>query len=100
MDARFARAFSRSGLADSGTFRRKGSTTAIACTVLVDDAVQFVGDQTQVVNDKKVITAYFAEIGQQEPMHGDTFVINGDTFAVDSVSNKDASRVICIVSVQ
>jgi hypothetical protein len=100
LDARFVRAFKRSGIADAGTFRRKLSPTEIPCTVLVDDAVQFVGDQTQVLNDKKAVTAYYAEIGRPPPIFGDTFTVGDAVYAVDSISNQDASRVVCIVSVK
>lgn len=97
-DAMAAPVFAGAGLADSATFRRKNSAAVIDCTVLVDDAVQFVGDVTQVVDGKKQVTAYFAEIGSTEPVFGDLFMIDGEKWSVDSVLNRDASRVVCIVS--
>lgn len=97
LDARFARAFKRSGIADTGTFRRKGSATDLPGTFLLDENVQVFGDQTGVPQLVTTVTAYFADIGQPEPVNGDTFTVGTRSFDVDALSNKDASRVICIV---
>jgi hypothetical protein len=94
MDARFMRAFSRSGLADSATFTRGIAVTP--CTIMIDNAVQLIGDQSQVVDNKTTVTAQLAEIGV--PARGDKFTtLAGRVLTVDAIVKKDESIVVCVI---
>ena len=107
MDARFARAFSRSGLADAALYRRNGTVIDVPCTIYVDRSSQLQGDLAQVANDDVVVTAFVGDIGTQAPARGDTFSLgtllngvftpSGEVFAIDGLTNKDESRFVCLV---
>lgn len=96
-DAMAGPAFLVAGLATAATFRRRGTTTDIPCTILVDDGIQLIGDQSQVINDQTTVTAFAADIGSPDPAHGDKFTLDDRVLIVDSISNKDESRFVCIV---
>ena len=100
LDAQISSQLKRTGWADDATFRRKNTSAGIACTVEVDDAVQFVGDQTQVADSKTLVTAYFADIGQPAPIRGDLFTVGTRKLSVDSILEQDESAVVCIVTEQ
>lgn len=91
-------AFVPAGIADPAVFRRKGTAIDIDCTVFVDENVQLQGDQSQVINDATTLICFVADIGSQAPVRGDTFTIGEQVFTVDSISDHDESRFVCIVA--
>lgn len=99
LDEQLRDVFSQSGLADDATYRAKDSTTDVSCTVFVDRGVTYQGADGQVMNDQIVITAFLEEI-TGVPARGAEFDIGDETFRVDRVTNKDESRVVCLVTVK
>ena len=88
------RAFSRSGIADAATFT--SGITSTPCTVMVDDGVQLIGDQSRVLDGKTTVTAQLAEIGVV-PVRGDKFTVGTRVLLVDGIADKDESIVICVI---
>lgn len=96
-DAIFAPAAKAARLGDAATFTQAGGSP-VACTVLVDRGLTVQNADTGgITNDQTTITAYLADIGER-PERGARFVVDGDTFVVDSVQSADESRVVCIVT--
>jgi hypothetical protein len=95
-DAMAAPLFEAAGTADLGTYRPCGGTAVEDCHFLVDRGVQFVGETSQRIAPLTLVTGYLAELGRV-PRKGDEFEIDGETFIVDAIQNKDESRVICTV---
>lgn len=94
LDARVFNAFVGAGLADAATFT--SGITSTPCTVMVDDGVQLIGDQSRVLDDKTTVTARLAEIGAV-PARGDKFTVGTRVLTVDAIADKDESIVVCII---
>lgn len=97
MDAALMEAFSAAGLADAAVFTQQGGGSPTACSVYVDRGVSYQGFDGTVRNDAVSLTAFLDEIGEV-PKRGALFVVGATTFKVDQVSNKDESRVVCLVT--
>lgn len=98
LDARILVVTKRARQSDLATYTGTGSPIA-NCDVYVNRGVQLANaDNSAVLNDQITIEAFRAQI-LEIPRHGATFVIGSETFTVDRVSNKDESRVVCIVKV-
>ena len=98
LDARLAVGFKATGWADGAVFKSMGVAVP-SCTVYVDRGVQLIGDQSQVIDDQITITGFLAQIGKV-PARGDTWTIGSEQFVVDSISSKDESEVICVVTIK
>lgn len=99
LDGRLRRTFRRSRrtpLADSAIFKSQGVSIP-DCIVEIDRGVTLIGDQSQVINDQITLTCYLDQTGKV-PARGDTFTIGAEVFKVDSISEKDESAVVCIVT--
>ena len=97
LDAAIMAEFSAAGLADSATFTQSGGGSPTTCNVYVDRGVTYQGFDGTVRNDAVSITAFLDEIASV-PLRGALFVVGGTTYKVDSVTIKDESRVVCLVS--
>lgn len=95
LDAEILGVLADTGFVDAATFRQKGSTEEVDCTVLVDRGVSLQGGNGAVVNDQIVITSYLADI--DEPKVGAEFDVGDETFRVERITAKDESRVVCVV---
>lgn len=94
-------AFADAGIAErvAATYTPAGSSTPIACTLLIDRGVIPVGiDPSQVTSPQIVITAYRDQIGAVLA-RGAKFVLGAETFTVDSIARADESAVQCVVKV-
>jgi len=92
MDAAIAGAFADAGMADAATYTAPGGGTPAACTVLVDRAVQFFGDdEAQIVGSRDVLTLYAAEIAA--PARGGVVTLTGtgEAFKLDKPIARDES---------
>lgn len=96
LDADLMAAFSAAGLADAAVYTQVGGSP-LSCTVYVDRGVTYQGFDGTVRNDAVSITAFLDEIASV-PLRGALFVVGGTTYKVDSVTIKDESRVVCLVS--
>jgi len=94
LDARIVATFKSAGIADAATFI--SGITSTPCTVMVDDGVQLIGDQSRVLDDKTTVTARLAEIGAV-PARGDKFTVGTRVLTVDAIADKDESIVVCII---
>lgn len=97
LDASLMAAFSAAGLADSAVFTQYGGGSQTSCSVYVDRGVSYQGFDGTVRNDAVSITLFLGEIGVV-PLRGSLIVVGATTFKVDQVSNKDESRVVCLVT--
>lgn len=97
LDASLMAAFSAAGLADAATFTQYGGGSPTSCSVYIDRGVSFQGFDGTVRNDAVTVTAFLDEIAEV-PKRGALFVVGATTFKVDQVSNKDESRVVCLVT--
>jgi len=77
---------------DAAVFYRK-SGAAVACNVFVDLNVQRFGDQGQVVYFAAAVTAFLSDV-TTAPVHGEYFVVDGDTWTVDGIVTQDQSRAV------
>jgi hypothetical protein len=96
LDARIFSTFGAIGLGDTAATFTRG-ITSVPCTIMIDDGVQLLGDQSQVVDNKTTVTARLAEIGSV-PARGDKFTtLAGRVLTVDAVIDKDTSIVVCVI---
>jgi hypothetical protein len=97
LDGRIFSCLKGAGLADAAFYTPSTGGAAVACGVFVDRGLNLQNATTsEVINDAVTITAFVTEIGAP-PKQGAVFVIGSERFTVDSISNKDESRYICIV---
>lgn len=101
LDAKFAARFKAAGMGDAASYTRCGSSSAVACTVLLDRAVQAVGDFTSVPATLIAATVFLAELGGAQPAVGDVITVgsgaSAEVFVVDRLVACDESRAQCIV---
>lgn len=99
IDAKFARAFKRAGIADAGLYWPADGSEPYQCTLLVNRNVQAYNEVggLEVIQNYVEVTAFFSEIVQR-PRKGALFLINNNTeeFQVERITAADESRVVCL----
>lgn len=87
MDARLARAFRGSGLADAGVYTPTVGQP-INCTVIIDRDVQTVGQEGAVIGQKTIGTFQLAEV---VPARGETITVDDEMWILESEIKLDSS---------
>lgn len=87
MDARSARAFRGSGLADAGIYT-PAIGQPINCTVIIDRDVQTVGQEGEVIGQKTIGTFRLAEV---TTARGETITVDDETWTLESEIKSDRS---------
>jgi hypothetical protein len=91
------RAFKGVGLCDDAYYTPSTGGPEVACSIKVDRGLQLQNAQTsEVISNVTTVTAYAADIGDA-PKRGARFRIGTEILTVDSLSNADESRFVCIV---
>lgn len=90
MDAAIVGAMLDGGFADAAVYTPPGGGASIACSILVDRAVAFFGqDDAEVAGYRDTITCFAAEV--PTPQRGGTFTVGPDVFTLDELDARDES---------
>lgn len=89
LDAIFAQQMLEAGAADSAQYTGPGGGAATACTVFVDRAAQFLGDNGEILGNKILITIFLGEVAA--PARRGTVAVGTETFALERCEARDES---------
>lgn len=92
LDATLAAAFAEAGFADAAAYVPPGGGTSTDCTVMVDDAVEFFGDDgSGIVGHRTVVALFLAEVAAPARGGAVTLTEDGTVYRLDALVKRDES---------
>lgn len=91
MDAVIVGAFMDVGMADAATYVAPGGGAPLPCSVLVDRAAQFFGENGAVAGTRVAITLFLSEVATPEQDGTLTLTATSEAFKLDEIDAQDES---------
>lgn len=96
LDAIIGAALHAAQLADDGTYTRRGAA-AIPARFLVDRSAEYIDGAGITRYNRVEISVFRADLGSLIPQQGDVILIDGESFAVERITQQDESAFRVVV---